>query len=185
MIKVWLDWFQHETREKKIIISILFAVGAGMTLIALTTVILVLKAQNPPKALQADALPSDAHSMEEGHKETVKEGHASALPFHFPYEINQVSMAVMNREGTRTAYAQFSLVLDCPSEGSQKTLSMNRAKLVDAIFDVGGNFVLEDFATPKTPETLTKLKAQLLEKYQHSFPQEAPRDIVLKDWVIN
>lgn len=185
MIKVWMDWFQHETREKKIIISILLAVGGGMTLVALTTVVLVLGAQHSPKVIHPDAVSENAHSNEENHHKESKPEHASALPFHFPYEINQVSMAVMNREGTRTAYAQFSLVLDCPSEGSQKTLSMNRAKLVDAIFDVGGNFVLEDFATPKTPETLTKLKAQLLEKYQHSFPQEAPRDLVLKDWVIN
>jgi flagellar basal body-associated protein FliL len=185
MIKVWLDWFQHETKEKKLIISILLAVGVGMTLVALTTIVLVLGSQNSLKVADTHEAPINDHVSQEAHPSEPSGEHAKALPFHFPYEINQISMAMMNRQGTRTAYAMFSLVLDCPSEKALKNLSMNRAKLVDSVFDVGGNFVLEDFVAPKTPETLTKLKTQLLEKYQHSFPDEAPRDLVLKDWVIN
>jgi hypothetical protein len=94
-------------------------------------------------------------------------------------------MAVMNRKGTKTAYAQFSLVLDCPDEESHKTLSMNRAKLLDAIFVVGGGFYLEDFQGEKAQKSFEKFKKDLLQKYQTDFHAQAPREISLKDWFVN
>ena len=35
--------------------------------------------------------------------------------FVFNYELKNISIVLLNRRGTQTAYAQFTLVLDCPS----------------------------------------------------------------------
>ncbi|MFM8270568.1 MAG: hypothetical protein ACKN9V_10300 [Pseudomonadota bacterium] len=166
----FLDWLRTAPTEKRQKAILLLSLGLVISLVALIAVILILKAQGPSQVVAPSAAPHEIHSKG---------------PYSFPYEINEVSMAVMNKKGTKTAYAQFSLVLDCPSEEAHKTLSMNRAKLLDAIFVVGGNFYLDDFQGEKAPKSFEKFKKDLLEKYKSDFHAEAPREIALKDWVVN
>lgn len=177
MIRDWMDWLRHESSRNKKLVAILLSVGIGVVLLAIVSIVNILSAQKDKEVIPAPV--ADVEKKEP--EEVVKK----SLPFSFPYEINQVAMAVMNKAGSKTAYAQFSMVLDCPNETAFKAMTLNRAKLVDSIFDIGGNFYLEDFSPEKTPETLTKFKAQLLEKYQHSFQAESPRELVIKDWVLN
>ena len=106
-------------------------------------------------------------------------------PYVFPYEIKQVSMAISNEGGTRTAYAQFTLMLDCPNEDSQKLMVLNRAKLLDSIFEVGSTMTIEQFQGVKAPEAFAFFKKRLLEIYKGQFGDLAPREVVFRDWFIN
>lgn len=179
MIRDFLDWLKTAPTDKRKKAILLLSLGFVILLIAIVSTVVILRAQN--------SSPETSHAAGESHDmdsaQSDKE-HAKG-PYSFSYEINQVSMAVMNKKGTKTAYAQFSLVLDCPNQESHKTLSMNRAKLLDAIFVVGANFYLDDFQGEKAAKSFDKLKKGLLEKFKTDFHAEAPREISLKDWVIN
>ena len=101
--------------------------------------------------------------------------------FAFPYEINDISVAVSSRDFSRTAYAQFSLVLDCPSAQARHLMELNRARLLDGIFEVSTDFRLEDLTHPGG---LKHFKALLEKKYRKVFQDGAPRQIALNDWLI-
>lgn len=173
MLRDFFDWFRSTTADKKKFVTLWILFGVLVTAMGAAGVKIVLQAQNPPVAQEAEL----------NHQEP-EETHASK-PTGFPYEINQVSMAMMNRKGTKTAYAQFSLVLTCPNEQAHKSMSLNRAKLLDTIFHVGSDFYLDDFEGPKTADSLIAFKKRLLEKYQADFSSQGPSEIVLKDWIVN
>jgi flagellar basal body-associated protein FliL len=175
MIRNFLDWLRTAPTEKRQKALILLALGAMIFLAAIVSTVVILRAQKPG---------THVSHVSESEKSPADEEHSKG-PYDLSYEINQISMAVMNRKGTKTAYAQFSLVLDCPDEESHKTLSMNRAKLLDAIFVVGGGFYLEDFQGEKAAKSFEKFKKDLLQKYETDFHAQAPREISLKDWFIN
>lgn len=173
MIRDWLEWFKSTSKNTKTFVAFLLGLGIVFLIGAFISIATILKAQS-------------------NHSEVIQEKHASHAvepakdsPYAFPYELTQVSMAVMSKKGSRTAYAQFSLTLDCPTEESQKLMAMNRAKLLDSVFLVGSNFYLDDFTPDHAAKALKKFKTDLLEKYQEQFHSEAPREIVLKDWFIN
>lgn len=105
--------------------------------------------------------------------------------FEFAYEIKDMSMAVMNKKGTRTAYAQFTLMFDCPSADAKHVMELNRAKVIDGIFEVGGDFSLEDFQAPLAAKGFERFKSQLKARLTKQLKGEAPRNVVLKDWVMN
>jgi len=176
MIRDFFDWLRTAPGEKRQKAIFLLGLGILVLIGAIISTVVILKAQSP-----SAHGPSHGAQNEESHS---LDSHSQG-PYGRPYEIDQISMAVMNRKGTKTAYAQFSLVLDCPNEESHKILAMNRAKLLDAIFVVGGNFYLDDFQGEKAPKSFEKFKKDLLEKYQAEFHAQAPREIALKDWVIN
>jgi flagellar basal body-associated protein FliL len=175
MIRNFLDWLRTAPTEKRQKALILLGLGVIVLFAAVISTVVILKAQKPTTQVSHVAESEASHSGE---------AHPKG-PYSLSYEINQISMAVMNRKGTKTAYAQFSLVLDCPDEESHKTLSMNRAKLLDAIFVVGGGFYLEDFQGEKAQKSFEKFKKDLLQKYQTDFHAQAPREISLKDWFVN
>lgn len=105
--------------------------------------------------------------------------------FEFAYEVKDMSMALLNRKGTRTAYAQFTLIFDCPDEESKHVLEMNRAKIIDGIFEVGGDFTLEEFQAPLAAKGFEKFKKNIQSRLQTQLKDQAPRLVVLKDWVMN
>ncbi|NBW98584.1 hypothetical protein EBR03_03335 [bacterium] len=173
MLRDFFDWFRSTTPEKKKFATLWILFGILVTVMGVFGVKYVLQAQHPPVAQESESV---QHEPEEVH---------ASKSTGFPYEINQVSMAIMNRKGTKTAYAQFSLVITCPNEESHKSMVLNRAKLLDTIFNVGSDFYLEDFEGPKTAESLTAFKKRLPEKYQTEFSSRGPSEIVLKDWIVN
>ncbi|NBX75806.1 MAG: hypothetical protein EBQ92_04565 [Proteobacteria bacterium] len=175
MLRDFLDWLRTAPYEKRQKALMLLGVGLIVLLAAVISTVIILRAQHSSTQVSHLQDSEGAHSAE-----THPKG-----PYSISYEINQISMAVMNRKGTKTAYAQFSLVLDCPDEESHKTLSMNRAKLLDAIFVVGGGFYLEDFQGDKAAKSFEKFKKDLLQKYEADFHAQAPREISLKDWFVN
>ena len=174
-MKDWIEWFKQAPRNTQVLISFLLFAGFAVVLISVISIGIIMKAQFSTSNTIAE---SKVH-----HSETNEETKPTVTSF--PYELNQVSMAVMSKKGTKTAYAQFTLSLDCPSEESQKLMALNRAKLLDSVFLVGSNFYLDDFTAEAAPKSLEKFKHELLEKYQEHFQAEAPRGIVLKEWFIN
>ena len=175
MIRNFIDWLRNAPTEKRQKALIILGLGVIISLAAVISTVVIVKAQNPASQV------SHVSESETSHAADLR----SKGPYSLSYEINQISMAVMNRKGTKTAYAQFSLVLDCPDEESHKTLSMNRAKILDTIFVVGGGFYLEDFQGEKATKSFEKFKKDLLQKYENDFHAQAPREISLKDWFIN
>lgn len=107
------------------------------------------------------------------------------LSFQFAYEIKDMSMAIMNKKGTRTAYSQFTLIFDCPSETCKKNLELHRAKIINAIFEVGGEFFTEDFEAPLAPKGFQRFKDGIRAKTTEYFGKSGPSLVVLKDWVMN
>ncbi|NBT58550.1 hypothetical protein EBT16_07175 [bacterium] len=177
MIKEFLDWLRTASPEKKTKALALLGAGGVILVVAAISIVAILKAQNPGSAL--------THNTPENHEALAEGVHEKEGANGFPYEINQVSMAIMNRKGTKTAYAQFSLVLECPSEEVKKTMALNRAKLLDAIFVVGGNFYLDEFQGENASKTFDKFKADLLAQYKTDFKTASPSHISIKDWVIH
>lgn len=101
------------------------------------------------------------------------------------YEIKDMSVAFMNKKGTRTAYSQFTLIFDCENEECKKNMALQRAKVLDTIFEVGGEFYLEDFSPPLAPGGFAKFKSEIIVSLKKHFKSLAPREVVLKDWFLN
>ncbi|MBI4403863.1 MAG: hypothetical protein HY537_06875 [Deltaproteobacteria bacterium] len=102
--------------------------------------------------------------------------------FTYPFELRNLSLPFTNRTSSRMAYAQFTIVLDCPTEEAKHYMELNRAKVLDAIFEVGMNFFVEDF---DTPEGYKKFKESLSQSLSAIFKAASPRRIDIQDWVIN
>lgn len=152
---------------------VLIGIGLFALFGALLSVTWILKAHRGPTATE-EVLEHSRHLASHESKE-----------FEHAYEIKDMSMALLNRKGTRTAYAQFSLMFDCPDADSKHVLEMNRAKLIDGIFEVGGDFILEDFQAPLAAKGFERFKGQIQSRLQTQFKGNAPRVVVLKDWVMN
>lgn len=108
-----------------------------------------------------------------------------APAFSLSYEIKDMSMALMNKKGTRTAYAQFTLLFDCSNEECKHMLELHRAKIINGIFEVGGEFYTDDFSAPLAKEGFEKFKGGIRSKLSEYFHSQAPREVVIKDWVMN
>lgn len=102
--------------------------------------------------------------------------------FQYPYEMKALSFALTDRRGVRTAYAQFAIVLDCPSEEARREIELRHAFILDLIQTVAGQFFVEDFATPKG---LHSFKAAMLSSLRTHLRRNAPRSIAVRDWLIN
>jgi flagellar basal body-associated protein FliL len=86
-----------------------------------------------------------------------------------------------NRKKNRTAYAQLTLLFDCANKEVLQSLEMYRAKILDVLYETANTFVIEDF---KDAEGFDRFKITLMGKLHEKLPK-APRQIVLKDWLIN
>lgn len=174
MIRDFLDWYRSSNAEDKKKVSLLLGLGLATTFLSLISIIVILQKQ---------AL---------GPSDTVNHSEVQALEADYgrqtdkwSYELEKVTMAVMNKKGTKTAYAQFSLALNCPDEKSVQMMQQSRAKLLDGIFSVGSQFYLDDFMGELAPHSFDKFKKLLLSHYQSEFLSQAPQGISLKDWSLN
>ena len=125
--------------------------------------------------------PDDAPTVAE-EKEDAARAPTSIETYVYTYELKNISIVLINRRGTRTAYAQFSLVLDCPNAESARQMKLDHAKLLDTIFDVAATYYLDDFALPTG---FASFKGSLLARYKADFKDVSPRDIAIRDWVMN
>lgn len=95
------------------------------------------------------------------------------------FEIKDMSMAVLSKNGLRTAYAQFTLLFDCPTEATKELMGMERAKILDSIYEAGSTLTIEEFGNP---EGFAKFKNSTMELLKKHFPQNPPRQVALKNW---
>ncbi len=105
--------------------------------------------------------------------------------YSLTYEVKDMSIGFINRTGSRTAYAQFTLLFDCETELCVKNLTLNRAKLLDAIYQVSGNYYIEDFTAPLVDEGMKRFKLAILDFLKKNIPGEPPRKVVFRDWFLN
>lgn len=102
--------------------------------------------------------------------------------FTYLYEMKDLSIALTDRRRLRTAYAQFALAFDCPSKDAQTMMGLHRAKILNTINEVAIQFTIDDF---KTPLGLQTFKGALKANYKAIFRENAPREIVIRDWLMN
>jgi len=178
MIRDFLDWFKSAKSEDRKKVSALLLTGLLITVVALAAALFILKKQDRNSSLvKGEEITSNLG-------DTTDTASPATLE-KLTYELNQVSMAVMNKKGTKTAYAQFSLILNCPNDKSLHLISQSRAKLLDGIFSVGSQFFLDDFMGEAAPAAFDKFKNLLIADYRVLFQDQAPTAIVLKDWALN
>jgi flagellar basal body-associated protein FliL len=116
--------------------------------------------------------------------ETHEAPHAQSLTiplFEQTYELQGMSISLGNRNQTLAAYAEFNLVLDCPTKDSKKWMEMNRASIRDAIYEATIAFTVEDFSSP---EGFVRMKKSIVDVLKGRFGAHAPREVVVRDWVI-
>ncbi len=105
-----------------------------------------------------------------------------ALPTDLVYEIRNLSFSVSDKMLIRNAYVQFVLSIQCRSEECLRQLELNRAKLIDLVYEVSSPFFIENFNTPRGMQDFKKL---LFKAYVERFGKNAPEEINFKDWVMN
>lgn len=116
-------------------------------------------------------------------QEVTEEGQVNEVPaFTYSYNLSPVSIALVDRRKVRTGYAQFNMVLDCPSEKSVHELSLHRAKIMSALNELAVQFNFEDF---QSPAGFARFKNAYRDILKGMFHENAPRNIVIRDWLVN
>ena len=100
----------------------------------------------------------------------------------YPFELRNLSLPLAERKSSRMHYAQFTLVLECPTPESRRLMELSRAKLLDTILEVGAAFHAEDFQGPNGYEAF---KGALKANLSYLFKENAPQDVFIKDWLMN
>lgn len=103
-------------------------------------------------------------------------------PYTFRFELPNFSISLPSRKGGRTAYAQFSLVLDCPSLESRRHLELNRARLRDTVLSASMPFGQEDL---RANQGIGRYKSRLLVELRGTFGANAPRDLSLENFLVH
>ena len=104
-----------------------------------------------------------------------------AEPYTNVYEIKEISVHFASRETEQVGYAQFGLTLDLATPEGVRMMELNRARLLDLIFEVAADFSFEQM---KTPEGYQQFKAALLAGFKKTFSENGPRDLAIKSWLI-
>lgn len=102
--------------------------------------------------------------------------------FQYAFEVKDLSVPLSGRKTLKSAYAQFGILFDCPTEASKKALEMSRAFVLDAIFEAAGDFRVEDF---REPEGFGKFKQAILSRLRARFHDETPRSLSIQSWLLN
>ncbi len=101
--------------------------------------------------------------------------------FTYGYDLRNISIPLANRTASQMAYAQFTLKLDCPSADAKRDMEINRAKILDKVFEVATGFYIEDF---KNPQGYRRFKDALTASLGSEFKQHGPRAIAIEEWVV-
>lgn len=169
--KQWLSFKRLPWRTRTLVALL----GLCALVISVTTIFIIIQiiriqwqhvdeAVNPPQVPQAAA-----------HEAPVVE------PFTQVYELQGMTISLGNRNQTLAAYAEFNLALDCPTKEARRWIEMNRASLRDAVYESTVSFTVEDF---NSPEGFSRIKKSILDGLKARFGAFAPRDLMIRDWVI-
>lgn len=124
---------------------------------------------------QSNETESPKSINENGHKPVVAD-------YSFVYELKPLSFPITDRRKIRIAYVQLNVVFSMPSKEAIREMELNRAKLMDILLEVAGQFYIEDFNEPIGFETF---KGTLLGRYREAFHQKSPTEIAIRDWLLH
>lgn len=144
----------------------LAATIATATVLAIIWIIVAAYTPRPEVAASVVAPKAPAHAV-------VPSGKT------FDYEIDNLNVTFGAKNNMRVVYAQFSLVVQCPSDACLQWMKMNRASLRDAVFEVAALQNVEDF---KNTFGVEKLKLALLTEFQSRFKHNPPSGVLIRDW---
>ncbi len=102
-------------------------------------------------------------------------------PYTFRFELPNFSLS-LPAVGGRTAYAQFSLVLDCPTLEARRHLELNRARLRDTVLSASLPFGAAEL---KAAPGILAYKSRLLTELKSTFGPNAPRDLSLENFLVH
>jgi len=171
-----LRFLHYASRASKIKLTLVVVIGiliVTATLFSLSALWKVYKG------------PEKNYAVHESKEEKREPAAVEGAEVDNPYEIKGVSVGFMDKRDTRMAHAQFTLVFHCPNESCKKNLTLNHAKVLDTLFEVGSDFYVEDFSAPEAHKGLTRFKSKLTEQLQKRFAQLAPKGVSIQDWFMN
>ena len=122
-----------------------------------------------------------AHSDERhpsAHHELVRD----VPEFSIKYEIKAMSIPLSNRIGSRSAYAQFTVVFDCPDEETKRQMTMQRAAIRSAIYEAAAGYRVESF---QDPAGFTGFKKDIVQRILPLLQGHSPREIAFQNWLVN
>lgn len=149
----------------------LAAVIAGATALSIIWIVRAAYSEKPATEVTEHAAPTDHASQNSG----------KSAAGTYDYEIDGLNVTFGTRNNARVSYAQFSLVIQCPTEECQRWMKMNRASLRDAIFAVSMLQNMESFAKPTGVELFKK---ELLAEFKKRFPAHPPKNLMIRDWFV-
>lgn len=125
-----------------------------------------------------------SHAMPALHEEAAAsaEHGESVAEFTYSYLLSPVAIALVDRRKVRTGYAQFNMVFDCPNEKCVREMELNRARILNALNETAVQFNFEDF---QSPAGFNRFKNAFRGALVELFHENAPRTIVLRDWLMN
>jgi len=124
------------------------------------------------------AMPELADEKPTSHESTAE----PAAEFAYSYLLSPVAIALVDKRKVRTGYAQFNMVFDCPHEKCVREMELNRAKILNALNETAVQFNFEDF---QSPAGFNRFKNAYRGALVELFHDNAPRSIVLRDWLMN
>ncbi|MFM8316441.1 MAG: hypothetical protein ACKOA8_19345 [Deltaproteobacteria bacterium] len=138
-----------------------------LTFISLSTVWELYRGNETPKPEETHRETTSSHP----HEETSN-----------PYEIKGISVGFMDKKDARMAYAQFTLIFNCPTEACKKNLTLHHAKVLDTVFEVSSEFYIEDFSQPNVTKGFARFKSKISEELSKKFASLSPSEISIQDW---
>lgn len=165
---------KHLPLRTKAVVSALIVCGAVILVTTLFIVIQILR-------IQVDRV-GDVVSPEAEHHEAPPPPLSHPVdPFTQSYELQGMSISLGNRNQTLAAYAEFNLILDCPTKDSKRWMEMNRASIRDAVYEATVLFTVEDFSSG---EGFSRMKKSIVETLKSRFGAHAPREVAIQNWII-
>ncbi len=103
-------------------------------------------------------------------------------PYQHTFEVQDLSVPLSGRKTVKSAYAQFGLLFDCPTEESKKAMELSRAFVLDAIFEAAADFRVEDF---RSEAGFRGFKQSILARLRARLDDDTPRDLSFQSWLMN
>lgn len=119
---------------------------------------------------------SPAHTDAADHPPETK-----AHSFTHPYELKKMSIALTDAQGNAGTFAQFTLVLDCPSEASRHWIEVSRSMIRDAVYETASDFRVEHFSNT---DGYSQFREHLLQTLRDRMGDQAPSGVSIEDWVL-
>jgi flagellar basal body-associated protein FliL len=166
--------FKKLPLRNRISLGILLASAVTIVFTTLLIIFMIIRIQFSRVEEVVSPEPTHEASAPEHHEPTT-------APFTLSYELQGMSISLGNRNQTLSAYAEFTLVLDCPNKDSKRWMEMNRASIRDAVYESTIAFTVEDFSTP---DGFARMKKSIVDTFKGRFGGHAPRDVAVRDWVI-